>query len=107
VSGASFGIFQGDTNVSHTARATLAAALRQRSGDANAVTRILGLVSQPCPDGNPLSPDDTELANGALNAPEGRELVDEMDGELLQIVLHSVDRCISAAQTRHMTIDPV
>ena len=27
-SGASIGVFQGDTNVSHTARATLAAALR-------------------------------------------------------------------------------
>ena len=41
-SGASFGVFQGDTNVSHAARATLAAALRARGADEGTVTRILG-----------------------------------------------------------------
>src|SRR5207253_5742633 len=74
-SGASFGVFQGDTNVSHAARATLAAALRAADADQSAVTRILGLVSQPCPNGNPLSPEDTGLANGALSSSDGRELV--------------------------------
>ena len=106
-SGASFGVFQGDTNVSHAARATLAAALRKRGADEDTVTRILGLVSQPCPDGNPLSPEDTDLANAALSSSDGRQLVDQMDDGLLQIVLHGVDTCIAAAQTRSRTIAPV
>src|SRR5437763_16008628 len=74
--GASFGVFQGDTNVSHTARATLAAALRADGADEASVTRILGLVGQPCPNGNPLSPADATLADNALSSPEGRRLVD-------------------------------
>jgi hypothetical protein len=106
-SGASFGVFQGDTNVSHTARATLAAALRARGADEPTVARILGLVGQPCPDGNPLSPEDTDLANAALSSPGGRQLVDQMDDGLLQIVLHGADACIAAAQTRSRTIAPV
>ena len=106
-SGASFGVFQGDTNVSHAARATLAAALRVRGADEETVTRILGLVGQPCPDGNPLSPEDTDLANAALSSSDGRKLVDQMDDGLLQIVLHGVDSCIAAAQTRSLTIDGI
>lgn len=107
VSGASFGVFQGDTNVSHSARATLAAALRAAGAGADAVTRILGLVSQPCPDGDPLSEDDKNLANGSLSSAAGQELVNAMDDELLQVVLHGVDACIAAARTRSLTIDPV
>jgi hypothetical protein len=100
-------VFQGDTNVSHAARATLAAALRARGADEGTVTRILGLVGQPCPDGNPLSPEDTDLANAALSSSDGRKLVDQMDDGLLQIVLHGVDSCIAAAQTRSLTIDGI
>lgn len=106
-SGASFGVFQGDTNVSHTARATLAAALQAAGANATTVARILGLVGQPCPNGNPLSPSDTKLANEALTSPAGRQLVDRMDDELLQIVLHGVDTCIASAQSQGRTIDPV
>ena len=106
-SGASFGVFQGDTNVSHAARATLAAALRVRGAGADAVTRILGLVGQPCPNGNPLSPQDTDLANAALSSSDGQKFVDRMDDGLLQIVLHGVDSCIAAAQTRGLAIDGI
>ena len=106
-SGASFGVFQGDTNVSPTARATLAAALRVRGADEATLTRILGLVSQPCPNGDPLSAEDADLANAALSSSDGRQLVDHMDDGLLQIVLHGVDACIAAAQRQTFTIDPV
>ncbi|MBV8650679.1 MAG: hypothetical protein JO255_04380, partial [Alphaproteobacteria bacterium] len=54
-SGASFGVFQGDTNVNHTARATLRQALVTDGASDEAITRIVDAVSQPCPDGNPLS----------------------------------------------------
>jgi hypothetical protein len=43
-SGASFGIFQGDTNVNHVARSTLLQALQAASVDADAITRILAAV---------------------------------------------------------------
>jgi hypothetical protein len=106
-SGASFGIFQGDTNVNHVARATLAQALHDANVDAATAARILSAVSQACPDGNPLSPGDTALANGALSSDAGRRLVDQMDGALLNIVLGELDTCIGAAGTRNQVIEPV
>jgi hypothetical protein len=105
-SGASFGIFQGDTNVNHTARATLLKALQANGTDADAVTRIMAAVSQPCPNGNPLSPDDTIAANAALSSDGGQALVDAMDATLLNVVLGELDSCIAAANTRTQTIDP-
>src|ERR1700761_1662748 len=81
-SGASFGIFQGDTNVNHTARATLRQALVTDGASDDAITRIIDAVSQPCHDGNPLSAEDTTLANEALASPSGMKLVDAMDGSI-------------------------
>jgi hypothetical protein len=106
-SGASFGVFQGDTNVNHVARDVLRQALLRANAPADAVIRILAAVSQPCPQGNPLSDQDTALANAALDSPTGRGLVDQMDADLLQIVLGELDSCIAAAATRNLTIDPV
>src|ERR1700732_1344677 len=74
-SGASFGVFQGDTNVNHAARATLMQALEASEAGADAISRIIAAVSQACPRGNPLSPDDTEVADGALASPTGTALV--------------------------------
>jgi hypothetical protein len=105
-SGASFGIFQGDTNVNHTARATLLQALRANNADPDAITRIIAAVSQPCPNGNPLSPEDTLTANDALSCDGGKALVDAMDNTLLNIVLSELDSCIAAARVRTHTIDP-
>jgi len=105
-SGASFGIFQGDTNVNHTARATLLQALQNNATAADAVTRVMAAVSQPCPNGNPLSPDDTTAANAALSCPDGQTRVDTMDDTLLNVVLGELDSCTAAAATRNQTIDP-
>src|SRR5258705_12167529 len=70
--GASFGIFQGDTNVNPLARSTLTDVLNA-AGIADAtVGSIIVAVSQPLPSGNPLSPDDTGLANTALASALGR-----------------------------------
>jgi hypothetical protein len=105
-SGASFGVFQGDTNVNHAARATLMQALQASEAGANAISRIIAAVSQACPSGNPLSPEDTELADSALASPAGTALVDAMDADLLHIVLGELDACIAAAASRTQTIDP-
>lgn len=106
-SGASFGIFQGDTNVNHTARATLAGIMQAQPIETHAITRVIGLLSQPCPHGNPLSPEDARDVNDALASDQGRSAVDAMDGNLLQVVLGELDSSISAAQSRQLTIDPI
>jgi hypothetical protein len=105
-SGASFGIFQGDTNVNHTARATLLQILRDAGVDTATVTRILAAVSQPCPNGNPLAEADAALVDDALASAAGKAAVDAMDDTLLQIVLHELDSSIAAAATRQLAIDP-
>jgi hypothetical protein len=106
-SGASFGVFQGDTNVNHTARAVLVKVLQDAAAPADAVTRILAALSQPCPNGDPLTPADSALANAALDSVAGRADVDAMDGSLLDIVLGELDGCIAAAAGVAQTIDPV
>jgi hypothetical protein len=105
-SGASFGIFQGDTNVNHLARATLLKALQAAGGDEPTYDRIMARVSQPCPNGNPLTPDDTTLTDDALSSDDGRQLVDAMDSSLLDVVLGELDSCIAAAATRTLTLEP-
>lgn len=64
----------------------------------------MAAVSQPLPSGNPLSPDETALANGALASALGRPIVDQMDGQLMQTVLKGIDSCIAASGAR--PIDP-
>jgi hypothetical protein len=103
VSGASFGVFQGDTNVSDVARQTLRKALAANGVDDATINRILGLVSQRLPNGNPLSPDDTEVADSALSAPAGKQLVDAMDQSLFLIVIRDVNACIAAAQNQNFS----
>lgn len=104
-SGASFGIFQGDTNVNPLARSTLGDVLNA-AGIADAtVAGILAAVCQPLPNGNPLSSADTSLVNDALAATLGRPIVDRMDDQLLQTVLDGIDSCIAASDAR--PIDPV
>lgn len=105
-SGASFGIFQGDTSVNHNARAILLEALQKAGADSTTCNRILAAVSQACPNGNPLSEPDTTVANDALSSDDGRQLVDNMDGGLLAVVLGELDSCTAAAATRTLTIAP-
>ncbi|MDB5361860.1 MAG: Hemolysin-type calcium-binding protein [Rhodospirillales bacterium] len=104
-SGASFGIFQGDTNVNPLARSTLSEVLNA-AGIADAIVGgILAAVSRPLPEGCPLSPADTALADGALAAPFGQAIVDRMDDQLMQTVLNGIDSCLAASGAR--PIDPV
>ena len=105
-SGASFGIFQGDTNVNHLARATLMRALQAASAAGNAIARIMAAVSQPCQNGNPLSAADSGVADAALSSPAGVALVDAMDANLLQVVLGELDSCIASSASRGHTIEP-
>lgn len=106
VSGASFGVFQGDTNVSDTARQTLRKALQADGVSDNTVARIMSLLSQRLPNGNPLSPDDTEVADSALSAETGKALVDAMDNGLFMIVMRDLNACVAAAQSKNFLIEP-
>ena len=105
-SGASFGIFPGDTNVNHHARASLLEALEAAGADTSTCNRILAAVGRPCTAGNPLSPEDTTLANNALSSDAGKQLIDKMDADLLSVVLGELDSRVSAATTRNQTIVP-
>ena len=103
-SGASFGIFQGDTNVNPLARSTLTDVLNAAGVIDATVAGIMAAVSQPLPSGNPLSPVDTSLANAALASALGRPIVDQMDDQLMQTVLKGIDSCVAASGAR--PIDP-
>jgi hypothetical protein len=106
-SGASFGVFQGDTNVNQTARATLVRILQAAGTGADAIARISAAVSQPCPRGNPLNASDTAVANAALASTKGKAIVDGMDSSLLHSLLGELDGSIAAAAGRKLIIDPV
>lgn len=103
-SGASFGVFQGDTNVNSQARIALTHALSAAGIDTSTIDRLVAAVSMPLPDGSPLSADDSALVNGALAAPAGRTIVDQMDDELMVHVVDGIDSCIAASNPR--PIDP-
>ena len=105
-SGASFGVMQGDTNVSLLARDTLEKVLTAASAPPAAMARIMAALSQPLPGGDPLSAADAKLANAALASPKGRALVDAMDAQLLAVVLEGVDGCIAAAGQRKVGFAP-
>jgi hypothetical protein len=106
-SGASFGFMQGDTNAQSLARTTLTNVLSAAGASQTAITRIMTAVSRALPNGNPLSADDTKLANSALASAAGKKLVDAMDMQILSGVLSDVDVCIAAGLSRKVTIDPL
>jgi hypothetical protein len=99
-SGASFGIFQGDTNVNPLARTTLTDVLNAAGIDDATVAGIVDAVSKPLPQGCPLTPADRTLADNALAATFGRTIVDQMDDQLMQTVLSGIDACIAASGSR-------
>ncbi|HEV2677278.1 MAG TPA: hypothetical protein VGV37_22310 [Aliidongia sp.] len=103
-SGASFGAFQGDTNVNDLARSTLTDVLNAAGTADDAVAALLAAVSRPLPNGNPLSPSNTALVNDALASAFGQPIVDRMDDRLMQTVLAGIDSCIAASGQR--PIDP-
>jgi len=99
-SGASFGIFQGDTNVNPLARGALTDVLNAAGIDDATVAGIVAAVSKPLPTGCPLSPADRALTDGALAATFGQAIVDQMDDQLMQTVLNGIDSCIAASGSR-------
>jgi hypothetical protein len=103
-SGASFGVFQGDMHSNPSVRIVLEQVLHGAAMDAAAVTRIVGMLSAPCPNGNPLSPQDALHVNNALSSATGSALVDAMDGQLLQTVLTHIQQAVDAASARTWTI---
>jgi hypothetical protein len=103
-SGASFGIFQGDTNVNPLARSALADVLNAAGVDTPTADAILAAVSRPLPQGSPLSADDSALVDKALAAGSGQTIVNQMDDQLMQTVLNGIDSCIAASGSR--PIDP-
>src|SRR6266566_5204175 len=104
-SGASFGVFQGDTNASQEARAALVNALAADQIPDGTIVRILGLVSRPCPNGNPLSSRDSAVADHALSTAAGKAIVDQMDDRLLRIVLGELGTCLVIARARNLQIE--
>ena len=105
-SGGSFGAFQGDVHVDEVARDTLKAVLQSANLDAETVTRILTAVSQPCPNGSPLDPEDQKAADSALSSEKGRALVDAMDDSIFQRILAQLDTSLDAAGSINRKLDP-
>jgi hypothetical protein len=104
-SGASFGIYQADTNTNHNAGDTLRNVLAAAGMAAAAVDRILKLLIAPCPT-NPLSDSETAAVNAALDAPQGRALVDTLDDKSLSVVLGHLDHAVAAAAKAANSVVP-
>jgi hypothetical protein len=105
-SGGSFGFMQGDlaagqSNVTATFRAVLAAALVPAAKADSVIVALSVHVLK-----NPLTASDTKLVNDALNSSEGRSLVDMMDEQILSSVYKGLNACIAAAASAGRTIEP-
>jgi hypothetical protein len=104
-SGGSFGVFQGDAHADPMAREALTQVLTAANVDPDTVARIVNAVSQPCPNGSPLSPADQQTADNALASPKGRVIVDAMDEKILQVILSELDSSIDAAESVDSQLD--
>jgi hypothetical protein len=89
-SGASFGVFQADTAANANARTTLHNVLAGAGMDPGQLQRIMAALSVACPS-DPLAPADEAAVNAALDSPQGRALVDALDGQSLAIVCGDLD----------------
>jgi hypothetical protein len=103
-SGASFGVFQGDTHVDPAAQKALYDALVVAKVDPTTVARILSAVSQACPNGSRLSDADEQLANAALSSPDGMAIVDKMDDHTLNVILAGLQNALDAAAAAHFQV---
>ncbi len=103
-SGASFGFMQGDLAgqqpiVQRTFHQCLSASGFSED-EINGLARKLSVHLIR----NPLSREDTERVNAALDA--HRNLVDEMDDAILTGVYSGLDKCLATAANAHRTIQP-
>lgn len=105
-SGASFGIFQGDTAAEKRVLDVLRQVLEAAKLDPVVVTSILAKVSVPCPNGSRLTDGESKAADAALDSDRGRALVDAMDRATLDIALAGLDSCIAAAGKKGWLITP-
>jgi hypothetical protein len=95
-SGASFGVFQADTAANANARTTLHNVLAAAGMDPGQMQGIMAALSVACP-ADPLDPGDEAAVNAALDSPQGRALVDALDGQSLAIVCGDLDLANGAA----------
>lgn len=104
-SGASFGVFQGDTHVNPKARSTLLQVLLQ-SGIASAdAESIVNAVSVALPAGSPFSEAVNIQIDTALASSSGRALVDAMDEETFADVEAKLTNCLQIVGSRHATLE--
>ena len=105
-SGASFGFMQGDMAVGlpivQSTFCDVLAAAHIPDDKINSLAQTLSVHLIQ----NPLSKEDTELVNAALNAPAGRALVDRMDQVIFADVRQHLDRCVAAGVGSGRTITP-
>ena len=105
-SGASFGSMQGDMAAGQQAvqdtfrRALAAAGLPDAEITTFAQHLSVNLIQ------NPLSPEETQRINAALDSPAGRILVDQMDKAIFAEVRQELDRCVAAAVASGRIIAP-
>jgi hypothetical protein len=104
-SGGSFGVFQGDVHADPVAREALTQVLTAANVGPGTIARIVDAVSQPCPNGSPLTPGDQQTADNALASPQGRIIVDAMDEKILQVILSELDSSIDAATSVNNQFD--
>jgi len=96
-SGASFGIFQNDTAANSHALNTLKSILQTAALPDAQVGRIIGLLDKPCPT-NPLSADDNTAVKAALHSDAGKQSVDALDGEQLNVVCGYLDQAVQSSK---------
>jgi hypothetical protein len=105
-SGGSFGFMQGDLAANQP---EVKAAFRRALSAANIpdaqISSLIQSLSVHLTE-NPLSEADFKLVNDALDAPEGRALVDAMDEQIFADVCKKLDKCIDVAGASGKTIDP-
>jgi hypothetical protein len=104
-SGASFGFMQGDLAAQQPIVQRTFHQCLSESGftedEINSLARRLSVHLIR----NPLSREETERVNGALNAHRG--LVDAMDDSILTGVYSGLDKCLATAANAHRTIQPL
>ncbi len=105
-SGASFGVFQGDTAVNGTALATLQSALAAAKVPVDQIGRILAIVREPCT-ANAFGTRNPRLAlcNAALDCPAGRALVDALDEITFATVQRRIDMVDQTAAKASVPLD--
>jgi hypothetical protein len=105
-SGASFGASQGDLAAQPLARDTLWKILAKSDVPQDRIASIVGQLSGPLYS-NPLSTEDDRTVEQALASPDGRDLVDAMDKEIMNGVCQSVVDCENAAAAADIAVAPV